>query len=154
PHLRGGVLFEDFKRAWGQDDSDLLVWRTPSALMNPSLTPNGSSASAGSIPPCSRGGTRPRSLGEGVDDPGLVRELQTLERRAQAGGRVMIDHLRGSRRSHQRLALAAAAAMRRRHAELGMPVDIGANGQAPHLGHAEVSRWEGIERLARTSQSG
>jgi hypothetical protein len=37
PYLRGGVLYEDFKRAWAQDDPDLLVWRATSLLMNPSL---------------------------------------------------------------------------------------------------------------------
>jgi hypothetical protein len=39
PYLKGGLLYDDFKRAWGQDDPDLLVWRAPSTLMNPSLTP-------------------------------------------------------------------------------------------------------------------
>jgi hypothetical protein len=31
------VLFEDFERAFGKDDPDLLVWRASSVLMNPSL---------------------------------------------------------------------------------------------------------------------
>lgn len=39
PYMKSGVLFEDFKRAFGQDNPDLLVWRAPSALMNPALTP-------------------------------------------------------------------------------------------------------------------
>jgi hypothetical protein len=38
PYMRGGVLFEDFTRAWGQDNADLLVWRAGTALMNPSIT--------------------------------------------------------------------------------------------------------------------
>lgn len=37
PYLRSGVLFDDFTRAWGQDDPDLLVWRASSLLMNPTL---------------------------------------------------------------------------------------------------------------------
>lgn len=37
--MKGGILFEDFRRAWGQDDPDLLVWRAASTLMNPTLTP-------------------------------------------------------------------------------------------------------------------
>ena len=37
PYMKGGVLYEDFQRAFGQDDPDLLVWRAPSTLMNPSL---------------------------------------------------------------------------------------------------------------------
>ena len=37
PYLKGGVLYDDFERAFGQDDADLLVWRAPSVLMNPSL---------------------------------------------------------------------------------------------------------------------
>jgi hypothetical protein len=37
PYLRSGVLHDDFKRGWAEDDPDLLVWRAPSALMNPSL---------------------------------------------------------------------------------------------------------------------
>ncbi|MGH7393261.1 MAG: hypothetical protein ACREM3_27975 [Candidatus Rokuibacteriota bacterium] len=36
-YMRSGVLYEDFKRAFGQRDADLLVWRAPSLLMNPSL---------------------------------------------------------------------------------------------------------------------
>jgi hypothetical protein len=38
PYMKGGVLYEDFNRAFGQDDPDLLVWRAPSTLMNPVLT--------------------------------------------------------------------------------------------------------------------
>jgi hypothetical protein len=37
PYMKGGVLYDDFKRGFGQDDPDLLVWRAPSLLMNPSL---------------------------------------------------------------------------------------------------------------------
>jgi hypothetical protein len=37
PYIKGGVLYEDFKRGFGQDDRDLLVWRASSLLMNPSL---------------------------------------------------------------------------------------------------------------------
>jgi hypothetical protein len=39
PYMRSGVLYEDFTRAWAQPDPDLLVWRSPSLLMNPSLRP-------------------------------------------------------------------------------------------------------------------
>jgi hypothetical protein len=38
PYLKGGVLFEDFKRAFGQDDPDLLVWRASTVLMNPTIS--------------------------------------------------------------------------------------------------------------------
>jgi len=37
PYMKSGVLHDDFKRAFGQDDPDLLVWRASSLLMNPSL---------------------------------------------------------------------------------------------------------------------
>ena len=37
PYMRSGVLYDDFTRAFGQEDPDLLVWRAPSLLMNPSL---------------------------------------------------------------------------------------------------------------------
>jgi hypothetical protein len=37
PYLQGGVLYDDFKRAWGQDDPDLLVFRAPTRLMNPTV---------------------------------------------------------------------------------------------------------------------
>ncbi len=37
PYMKSGVLFEDFKIAFGQDDPDRLVWRASSTLMNPSL---------------------------------------------------------------------------------------------------------------------
>jgi hypothetical protein len=35
--MKGGILFEDYKRGFGQDDPDLLVWRASSVLMNPAL---------------------------------------------------------------------------------------------------------------------
>ena len=38
PYMKGGVLYDDFCRAFGKDDPDLLVWRAPSLLMNPHLT--------------------------------------------------------------------------------------------------------------------
>jgi hypothetical protein len=37
PYLRSGVLWEDFRRHWGQESPDVLVWRASSLLMNPSL---------------------------------------------------------------------------------------------------------------------
>jgi hypothetical protein len=40
PYMKGGVLFEDFKTAWGQAHPDLLVWRASSEVMNPSLRPD------------------------------------------------------------------------------------------------------------------
>jgi hypothetical protein len=35
--MKGGVLYEDFTRSFGQDDPDLLVWRAFSLLKNPAL---------------------------------------------------------------------------------------------------------------------
>jgi hypothetical protein len=37
PYMKSGVLYDDFKRGFGHDDPDLLVWRASSVLMNPSL---------------------------------------------------------------------------------------------------------------------
>lgn len=37
PYMKSGVLYDDFKRAFGQENPDLLVWRAPSTLMNTSL---------------------------------------------------------------------------------------------------------------------
>lgn len=37
PYLAEGVMFEDHRRAFGKPDPDLLAWRAPSALMNPSI---------------------------------------------------------------------------------------------------------------------
>jgi hypothetical protein len=37
PYMRSGILFDDFSRHHGKDSPDLLVWRAPSVLMNPSL---------------------------------------------------------------------------------------------------------------------
>ena len=37
PYMKSGVLFDDWRRAWGVDDPDLLVWRASSVHMNPSL---------------------------------------------------------------------------------------------------------------------
>jgi hypothetical protein len=39
PYMRSGLLHDDYKRAFGQDDPDLLVWKSTSAQMNPTLTP-------------------------------------------------------------------------------------------------------------------
>lgn len=38
PYMQAGVLYDDFRRAWGQPDPDLLVWRATSQQMNPTLT--------------------------------------------------------------------------------------------------------------------
>ncbi len=37
PYMKSGVLYEDFKHGFGQDNPDLLVWRASSVLMNPVL---------------------------------------------------------------------------------------------------------------------
>jgi hypothetical protein len=37
PYLEGGVLHDDFTRAYGQDDPDLLVWQATALVMNPSI---------------------------------------------------------------------------------------------------------------------
>jgi hypothetical protein len=37
PYMKSGVLYDDFTRYFGTDSPDVLVWRAPSALMNPSL---------------------------------------------------------------------------------------------------------------------
>lgn len=37
PYMKSGVLYDDFKTAFGKDDPDRLVWRASSLLMNPSL---------------------------------------------------------------------------------------------------------------------
>jgi hypothetical protein len=39
PYMRSGVLWNDFRKGWGQGNPDLLVWRAPTALMNPSIRP-------------------------------------------------------------------------------------------------------------------
>jgi hypothetical protein len=39
PYMKSGVVYEDVKAYWGQDSHDILVWRAPSALMNPRLKP-------------------------------------------------------------------------------------------------------------------
>jgi hypothetical protein len=38
PYLRSGVLYADYKRAFGIGDPDLLVWVAGSTLMNPSIS--------------------------------------------------------------------------------------------------------------------
>lgn len=39
PYMKSGVLWSDFRQAWGQENLDLLCWRAPTALMNPTITP-------------------------------------------------------------------------------------------------------------------
>jgi hypothetical protein len=37
PYMKGGVLFEDFKNHYGTGSADVLCWRAPSSLMNPTI---------------------------------------------------------------------------------------------------------------------
>ncbi len=37
PYMKSGVLYEDFRTGFAQDNPDLLVWRASSVLMNPVL---------------------------------------------------------------------------------------------------------------------
>lgn len=37
PYMKSGLLHDDFKNYFGKDSEDVLVWRAPSTLMNPSL---------------------------------------------------------------------------------------------------------------------
>lgn len=37
PYMKSGILYDDFRRYFGQDSPDVLVWRASSPLMNPSL---------------------------------------------------------------------------------------------------------------------
>jgi hypothetical protein len=37
PYMKSGVLYDDFKNHFAKDSQDVLVWRAPSTLMNPSL---------------------------------------------------------------------------------------------------------------------
>jgi hypothetical protein len=37
PYARRGVLWEDHRKHFGKDDSDLLVWQAPTRVMNPSV---------------------------------------------------------------------------------------------------------------------
>lgn len=37
PYMKSGVLYDDFKNHFAKDSPDVLVWRAPSTLMNPSL---------------------------------------------------------------------------------------------------------------------
>ena len=39
PYMKSGVLHDDFKKGFRQDDPDLLVWKASTALMNPTITP-------------------------------------------------------------------------------------------------------------------
>jgi hypothetical protein len=38
PYMKSGLVYEDFSRAFGQPDPDLLVWRSTTTLMNPAIT--------------------------------------------------------------------------------------------------------------------
>jgi hypothetical protein len=37
PYLKSGVLADDYKNFYGSDSRDILIWKAPSALMNPAL---------------------------------------------------------------------------------------------------------------------
>lgn len=38
PYAKRGALYEAVKAGWGQADSEVLVWKAPTALMNPSIS--------------------------------------------------------------------------------------------------------------------
>src|SRR5262249_45322692 len=38
PYMKAGVLWDDFSKHFGKDDPDLLCWRAPTALMNPTIS--------------------------------------------------------------------------------------------------------------------
>ena len=38
PYMKSGIVHKDFKDAWGIDNPDILVWKTTSKLMNPTLS--------------------------------------------------------------------------------------------------------------------
>ena len=38
PYSRQGLLFENFKEYYGKEDAEVLVWKAPSLLMNPTLS--------------------------------------------------------------------------------------------------------------------
>jgi hypothetical protein len=38
PTMKSGVIYDDFQRGFGHDDPDLLVWRSTTAVMNPTIT--------------------------------------------------------------------------------------------------------------------
>ena len=62
PYLKSGVLFDDFRRGFGQDNSDLLVWRASSAVdepQHPHESPGrGAPEGPGPIQPRVRSGVR------------------------------------------------------------------------------------------------
>ena len=37
PYMRSGILYDDFKNYFGKDSEDVLLWKSSSALMNPTL---------------------------------------------------------------------------------------------------------------------
>lgn len=37
PYARSGVLWEVFRRHWGEEGADVLVWKAPTVLMNPTI---------------------------------------------------------------------------------------------------------------------
>lgn len=39
PYAKRGALYEAIKEGWGQADSDTLVWKAPTAVMNPTISP-------------------------------------------------------------------------------------------------------------------
>jgi hypothetical protein len=38
PSIKGGVLWDDFSKYYGKDVQDVLVWKAPTTLMNPTIT--------------------------------------------------------------------------------------------------------------------
>jgi hypothetical protein len=38
PYSRTGIMFENFREHYGKDDSDTLIWRAPTIVMNPTIS--------------------------------------------------------------------------------------------------------------------
>ena len=38
PYSRQGLLYENYREYWSKEDEDVLVWKAPSVVMNPTLS--------------------------------------------------------------------------------------------------------------------
>jgi len=38
PYSKSGPLYESFRNKWGKDDPDVLIWKAPTRIMNPTIS--------------------------------------------------------------------------------------------------------------------
>ncbi len=124
PYMKSGVLFEDFKIAFGQDDPDRL--RYAAGWVRERFRAEGVYYKDTEMTKAEAYLEAQPLFAQGridlVDQAHLIRELKLLESRPRAGGRTLVDHPRGGHDDYANaLALGAVVAIKGATTPLSVP---------------------------------